>query len=33
VADRSNTQISVGFKTGNSSGTAPTTQWDTLQIN
>jgi hypothetical protein len=29
----SNTQISVGFKTGNSSGTAPTIQWDTLRIN
>ncbi|HPD32420.1 MAG TPA: hypothetical protein PLL20_20700 [Phycisphaerae bacterium] len=28
----SNTQISVGFKTGNSSGTAPTMKWDTLRI-
>jgi hypothetical protein len=29
----SNTQISVGFKTGNSSGTAPTIKWDTLRVN
>ncbi|GMU24032.1 MAG: hypothetical protein AMXMBFR13_41090 [Phycisphaerae bacterium] len=29
----SNTQISVGFKTGNGSGTAPTIKWDTLRIN
>jgi hypothetical protein len=28
----SSTQISVGFKTGNSSGTAPTIQWDTLRV-
>ncbi len=28
----SSTQISVGFKTGNSGGTAPTIQWDTLRI-
>lgn len=27
-----NTQISVGFKTGNSTGTAPTILWDTLRI-
>ncbi|GMU21568.1 MAG: hypothetical protein AMXMBFR13_16610 [Phycisphaerae bacterium] len=27
-----NTQVSVGFKTGNSSGTAPTIKWDTLRI-
>ncbi len=29
----SNTQISVGFKTGNSGGTSPTIKWDTLRIN
>ncbi len=28
----SNTQISVGFKTGNSGGTSPTIKWDTLRI-
>ncbi|GMU23492.1 MAG: hypothetical protein AMXMBFR13_35700 [Phycisphaerae bacterium] len=28
----SNTQISVGFKAGNASGTAPTIKWDTLRI-
>jgi len=27
-----NTQVSVGFKTGNLSGTAPTVRWDTLRI-
>ncbi|MDM8007370.1 MAG: carboxypeptidase regulatory-like domain-containing protein, partial [Phycisphaerae bacterium] len=28
----SNTQISVGFKLGSSSGTGPTVQWDTLRV-
>jgi len=28
----SNTKVSVGFKTGNSSGTSPTIYWDTLRI-
>jgi hypothetical protein len=28
----SSTQISVGFKAGNASGTAPTIKWDTLRI-